>query len=409
VLIHTNALYHGIAEGFEAQDLADLIGSSLDKAQRLIDKTLRWNLISEQSTTAQEQLTADFDTKEKDNTLPSKSAVNRTYGRKATRYRLTPHLADDMIRRSLADYIQELMEAPDPGVIYAEESEQAGAQDAEAIQRISAAAASTVDGLEVTAKAERAAVAKARELLRRAEIDENPFATAELPCSVRGLRTMLIETLLATDPDRVWKHAEMMWIAGTTRHNVGALIAKSTKIMPAAQPTFLPVSFEGRAPLLAMEAACKAQHGAPVAWLDENGEILESFSPKPPKNARGGLINIGKKYIRREPVAASGEASHAPAQPVAEREEKAIQEPTEEAKQKARRAHARGVILPRLRGCLLARGWKHIPGPYGYWERHAAGLTQRAANTFDGMIEALLQDKEWALGQAELAQSEESA
>lgn len=397
-VIHANAVYHGIAEDFTAQLLAELLWWSVDKAQRMIDKTLRWNLIS----TLENELTADFDTKAIDNSLVSKNAVNSKRGRKTTHYCLTPHLADDMITRLLPDVVQEIMQPSDPGTIYAEEAEAAGVDNPAALEAITRATALTNEADEVAAEAERRALRIARQAQRYAEIDETPFAVDQLPSSVREARTMAIEALIASDPDKVWKHSELMWVAGTTRHNVGALIAKSDRIMPAEQPTLIPVMFDGRAPLLAMEAACKAQHGAPVAWIDREGRTIEGFGPKPPPSAVGGLINVGKKYLRRTVAT--------PALTPIDRPEKTAHEPTEEGKQRAARSRMRGVILPRLRGCLLARGWKHIPGAYGYWERlGVGGIPDRRANTFDDMVNALMLDISWAQTQGDPTPAENTA
>ncbi|MEO8391485.1 MAG: bifunctional DNA primase/polymerase [Chloroflexota bacterium] len=380
VVIHRLIVHDNLAADFTAAQLAESAWVSPTTAQKWIDATLRWRLISE--------LTANFQGIEDNPPIPGKNAVNSTRGRKAVHYRLTPALADGMIHKALPDHVQELMEAPDPGVIYGEESEAAGVVDSGALETVSSASAATLDALEVTARAERAASRKAAEIEQRAELDMTPLPADELHCSVRATRTLLIETLWATDPTRVWTHGEYMWVAGTKKGNVSKLIAKSDKIMPAASPTFVSVTFANGNAHAAMQAACRAEHGAPAAWLDGNGEVISGFGRTVPADAAGGLINVGKVYVRRE----SAGSAWTPPEEKAKQEELPMQEPTEEAKLKAKQARARSVILPRLKGCLLAQGWKYIPGPYGYWERG----DQTADNTFEDMVAALLLDYEWA-------------
>lgn len=383
VLTHILTVHDGCAEDFTTDLLAELVWKSPTTVQKWIDKAVTLGLISE--------LTANFPGIEGGNTIPRKNAVNSKRGPKAVHYRLTPHLAEPYIAAHLWEYVHELMQAPDPGVIRASDALAAGVAEAEALEQVSAAIASTEDAAEVSINAERTAVRIARWIERQAERDRTRFATDELPCSVRELRTMLIDALIATDPKRVWKQSELMWIAGTTKSNVSKLIAKSNKFAPAPSPTFVTVSFDGKKPHAAMQAACRAQHGAPAAWIDANGEIISGFSRNVPSGAVGGLINVGKVYVRR--AAASSPA------PTAKQPEKTIHEPTEEAKQKAAQRQARSLILPLMRGCLVARAWRLIPGAYGYWERSKPTNPtefEQVPNTFDGMVEALLRDRDWA-------------
>ena len=62
---------------------------------------------------------------------------------------------------------------------------------------------------------------------------------------------------------------------------------------------------------------------------------------------------------------------------------------------RSRERSARKLMMPPMRGCLEARGWRSFPGPNGFWVRDGEALP----NTWDGMVKALLLDYDWARDQ----------
>lgn len=398
VLIELHALEQGWADDFTVQMLADSMGCSVDTAQRMIARAAQWRAISERSA---EKRTIEL--------TPSirMNSAERQFLRgaaKARRYRLTPQLAELELSRRLPDRVQELMEWGEPDTIRKDEALRAGRseEDSANLEQITRTIAQSVEAFEVSADAERAAVRKARELDWMAESDETAFTPNRLPESLADLRVLLLEALIETDPDANWTHGVLMWVAGVKRNSIGALIKKS-RFAPAASPTFVQVPIEGNNLHSAVKAKCVEKRGAPVAWLDGNGAVIASFSRTIPAGTKGVLLNIGKKYLRREPAP--------PAAAVIEAEEvQALQpEPTPaelaEREQERTEKRARREMLPRLRGCMKARGWKFVPGPFGYWER---GKEQRE-NTWEGMVDALLDEQSWALDQLEQQRYEDDS
>jgi hypothetical protein len=325
---------------------------------------------------------------------------------KARHYHLTPELAEYGMSRELGNYAQELMEWGEPDVIVREEMLNAGRDEQEAadLETITQVVARSEEAFIVSADAERAGAKKAREMERLAESDETPFTPNRLAKSVTDLRVQLVEALISTGPEAIWRHAELMWIAGVKRNSVGALIQKSC-YAPAVTPTFKPVPVEGKKLHAAVKKKCVEERGAPVAWLNGRGEVITSFGRAIPPGAQGVLLNLGKKYIRREqarPVAESDES------PGVVNEEPVPEAPATEAElalqeQKRGEKRAQREMIPRLRGCIRARGWRYIPGPYGYWERGEHTHT----NTWEGMVEALLEDSQWARQEQGRLQAEE--
>jgi|GEM_PF-1897684 hypothetical protein len=377
-LIHLHTMTAGIADDFTAAQLAEIMGCSKDKAQRMINVALEWELVGEG---AAKLKTID--------TPPDSILFNSA----ARHYHLTPKRGYDMVLRELPHRVLAVLEAPEPGRVGKDEAAETGlnAALAEQIEVTTAVIADTDEALEVSARAERRAWELAREIERLAEYDDTPFTPDTLPGSVRELRTMLIEALIATKPDGVWRHYDFVPLVGVKRDSISYLIAKSSKIAPAPNPVFRDFPIEGEDKHKAVRARCREHHGAPVAWLDARGEVISPFSRDVPKNAAGIKLNCGKTYVKRDPATVTAEPVDAPAPdetPVTE------PEPVDEEKQAQRRAQLQ--VLPRLRGCLEARGWRHFPGPYGYWERDDKSYP----NTWEGIVEALLTDYEWAAEQA---------
>lgn len=382
ILIERHARALGTQDGFTTEQIATSAGISADTAQRWIDKCLNWKAISECPS-------AELQGIETNPTIPCKNADGRdSHGRFAsTHYRLTPQGAQDMIAYRLPGYVQELMDRGEADIIRRDETTEAGfdADRAAALELTTRAIAQTVEAFEVSAHDEREAVQKARELQRMAEYDLTPFKPDYDAASVTELRAQLIGALIATAPDEVWQHNKLMWIAGVKKASVSALIKKSA-YMPALMPTFIDVPLNGDDAHRAVRAACAKHRGAPVAWLDAQGDVLDNFGHEVPEGTKAARLNLGKKYILRS--AAPAVVSE-PAPPTREIEaaEPAPPDPVEIIKVRARRG-----MLPRLRGCLRARGWHYVGGAFGYWERG----NQTSATTCEDMIAALLLDYEWA-------------
>lgn len=395
IALHVQAA--GIADDFTVADLAQSASVSNATAQRWLDKALSYMVISERF--------ANFMTIDKADSIVMKNE-KRHGAAVARRYCLTPDEAYPVICKRLADHVQELMEKGDPDVILRDEAVEAGIVEdyAERLEHVTEATAQSIDAFEVSAKHERAALRQANELIRLAEIDTTPFTPDILPCSPAELSAALIAALIATDPERVWRQWELMWVAGVKKGSVAGLIRK-TDLVPAAMPTFINVPIEGKDLHRAVRARMKEYHGAPVAWIDGDGEVICTYSHVVPSSAKAVRLNIGKKYLKR--VEATEIEQPTPETPVqAEKEDQPVSE-VEQAERAQKRARAR--LKPALRGCMEARGWRLMPGAYGYWyrENKESGETREFDNTFDGMVAALLLDYEWAVEQREIRRLQE--
>lgn len=372
VLIQMHTLEAGIGQGFTAGQLGECMGVSKDKAQRLINAALEYELVG---------AAADLQGKGGENYLLFNSA--------ARLYRLTPAHGLATLTAVLPTYCLELMEAPNPAKVLRSVAAETGMDDITAgqVETITSAVSLTIEADEVTAAAERRAVDKADEINHLAETDTTPFTPDVLPVTVRELRTALIETYQATNPRKTWLHSEFMWVAGVRKGSVSALIAKSDKIAPAVAPTFKDFQIQGRVSVGAAGKLARREHGAPVAWIDASGEVVGRFSATPPAGATGIKLNCGKTYVPKQAAPVS-----APTQ-----EETPVTESKPVDRDELARRRARAAVQPHLRGCLAARGWKHYPGPFGCWERDGSEYP----NTWDGIVSALLEDYVWALEQAE--------
>ncbi len=383
IALHMQAA--GIADNFTVADLAQSAGISNGTAQRWLDEARRWGITERFS----ESTTID----QKQDSIVVKNEKRRGAA-VARRYSLDLEESwSAMTSRwnaRLRDHVQELLEYPEPHVIPRDEAVAAGAaeDEAENLELVTEEVAQSRDAAEVSARVERAADRKAKELLHRAAVDTTPFNPDALPASVSDLSAALIEAFILTDPDREWRHAELMWVAGVKRSSVRRLIAK-TSLTPAEFPTFIDVPIEGEDLHRAVRNCSKEHHGAPVAWVDGKGEVICGMSREVPKEAKAVRLNIGKRYLRR-------------AQEVEEKLklppslQTAIEQPTSPPAEvdpvvRARRKARTGQLVA-LRGCMEARGWKYVPGPYSYWQR----AHETAGNTWEEIVEALLLDVEWA-------------
>ncbi len=390
VLIEQHMLDSGRADDFTVADLAASVGCSLDKAQRMIKAAEQYRGVSERSA----ELMRIDQAKEP---IVINSAERQLRGAaKARHYCLTPHLAD-VGGETLRSRVQELMEWGEPDVIRKDEAQDAALaeQDAERLETVTAEIARSKEAGKVTDAVEEAAQRKTDEIKWQAEINETRFTPNVLAGSVAELRVQLLEALIESAPDADWTHSALMWVVGVRRSSVGAVIRKS-KYAPAPNSTFVPVKVGGKDIHRAVSAQCREKRGAPVAWLDAQGEVIQSFTRRVPDGAAGVLLNVGKKYLRRETSpAVAGVGNSTP------QTERDVPEPTpaEAAQQEQERAEKRAQreMLPRMRGCMKARGRKFVPGPFGYWEwLDENGLIRTCANTFEGMKEALLGDYPWA-------------
>ena len=383
VLIDLLARRIGCADGFTASQIAASAGISQDTAQNWINKALEWEAVSRRS----EELKTIG--KDKDIIFNSAERQSLRGAAVARLYCLTPEVAAPHIDHQLPDRVQALMEWGEPAVIRQAEALSIGLDaDASAkLELITDETSRTLDAFEVSANAERAAWQKAREITQWAELDATPFRPDQLPKSVRELRTMLIEALIATKPEKRWTHSELMWVAGVKRGSVSALIQKSN-LVPVSGPAVRDVPLLSGDPHRAVRVLSSRYRGVPIAWLDADGQVICKFSSTVPHNAKGVRLSVGKKYRRRDQVEIlTQQEDLSPAQPeVTEAETMEQAQPTQ-----TRKRAKRGVV-PGLSGCLAARGWKYMPGPYGYWFR--GSLTY--PNTAEGMAEALLLDFESA-------------
>lgn len=387
-LIAGHAFALGVND-FTAAQVAASAGCSVDTAQRWIDKTLRWKAISERSAEIKSNGVNGVDT------LFKNAERQKVRGAAIARhYCLTPELAQPMIDRFLPDYVQELMERGTPDIVRLEEALAAGLDEQEAarLELTTAEVSRTIEADEVIANNERRALQKARDVQRLGDVDDTPFLPDTPACSLSELRAQRIEALIATKPKACWLHSELMWVAGVKRGSVSALI-KKTRYTPADVPTYLDVPVQGSDLRQAVRVACGKHKGAAVAWLDANAEVICGFSGRVPVGAAGVKLNLGKQYIRRaniEPL---------PPEPVNEKpaqENNTEQQDTAAQDAEREQKKMRRFLLPRLRGCVEAQGWRYVPGPYGYWERRVDGVWQTCENTWDGMVNALLGDYEWA-------------
>ena len=392
ILLDLHARTMGSVSAFTAAQIAASAGVSPDTAQRWINAALEWGAVSQRS--AELKTYEDIDPisifKNAERQTPRGAAVARQYC-------LTPDQALPFITSQLPDRVQDLLERGEPGVINQAEARSTGLDESTAalLEMITEEVCHTVDADEVSAKAERAAVQKADQIAQWAELDETPFQPDRLPKRVSELRTMLIDTLIATQLHKRWRHNELKWVAGVKRGSVSALMKKS-KFVPSPKPTFHDVSLRSGNPHRAVRALCSQEGGVPTAWLDDNGKVIGEFSPVIPPNAAGVRLNVGKTYIPRDQAEAVVEREQ-PDPPdwsyVPDTDwDEDIERPQQ--KQTRRRAHR---DMSALRGCMEARGWWFIPGPFGYWTR--GDLVQ--PNSWDGMVKALLMDDVWARKQRE--------
>lgn len=386
------AAYEVAVDDITVGQVADWCGKSQATAQRWVDKCLQWGFLQSRFSSGMTRI-------EVEDSLVRLNEKRQLHGAAVARtYRLTPlqGLAN-LTEAQLADFVQELMDRGEPDTIRRDEALDAGLDEERSarLELVTEETARTVNAFEVSAKIERAARQKARDLMRFAEMDNTPFDPDKVANTLSELRTQLIEALIATRPDEEWLHSELMWVAGVKRNSVSKLIKASTKLVAADCPTYVEVKLDGKDAHRSVQASCREKKGSPVAWLDAKGQVIQSFSWAVPAGAKGALLNVGKKYLRRaelpkqpvevepkEPVETPVEATPAP-------------EPTEDELVQRDQQRARRAMLPRQRGLMEARGWKFIPGPFGYWLRGR----QTAPNTWEGMTEALLLDVEWAEAQ----------
>ena len=386
-LIELHIVRAGLVDSFTVNELATSTHASIDTAQRWIDKAMSWNAISRERS-------ADLKTCKDSslNNICKNAERTRVKGAAvARRYRLTPELAAPKICQMLPDLVQELMQRGDPAAIRHEEGISAGldATTSADLELISEEIATTVDALEVTAEAERAALAKAHELQRAAERDRTPFSPDRLPSSVSELRIMRIEHLIASDPHKAWKHSDFMWQTGVKRGSVSALIKKSR--YKSAKPVFENVPIGDKDHHEAVRSACRKYRGIPVMWLDKDGKEHGQFSAKKPDAAAMVRIYVGKTYVLRE----NPDATAGPATAVSETDtDTPEQEPELSANKAQRRRIGRGMMR-KLWGCAEARGWRMTPGRFGYWQR--GDFVQE--NTLQGLVAALKLDHDWAVAQ----------
>lgn len=322
------------------------------------------------------------------------------------RYILTPDRAMPMIERELWNAVLETLERGIPDTIFKDEAAEAfpkeGTAFAARLQAVTTAAADSSEAEKVRDDDEHLAVRIADEIKRRAQYDETPLTMDIDPSNVRYIRRRAIESLVATNPSEPWlQGAELSQVAGAKRSAVPNLI-KTSRLTPSAKPTLTPVMLSGHNLYAEALVAARRNKGAPTAWIDANKEIIRGFSSSAPSGAAGVLINQGKTYSRHErPERMPKDDSE---------QETALTEPftrEQEAEQEEKRAtkRARSGMILRLRGGMRARGWRYIPGAFGYWERVAQdeqGKVIRrefADNTAEGMAGALVADYEWAVQQ----------
>lgn len=377
-------------QGFSATEYAALAGVTFKTAKKRIDVALARGSVSR----------LDFlqSRGEGEDTTCKKYKRELHGAAVGERYCLTPERALPMIRADLWKAVLETLERGYPDTIFKTEAGEAfpdmGEAFAGALQAVTSAAASSIEADEIMADDERFAMRIADEILRRMEYDETPLTVDIDPANMTDIRRRAIESLVATDPTANWlQGSEMSWVAGSKRSAMPALI-RTSRLTPSASPTFTPVMLPGKHLYHEALVAAKKNRGALASWIDAHGKVIRGFSSSEPPEAAGVLINQGKTYSRHErmePMPAE------PVEPAAAVEPLTPEQEAEEAAQKAQKRARAGMVL-RLRGCMRARGWRFIPGAFGYWERHEKGKPpQYADNTCEGMANALVADYAWAL------------
>jgi DNA primase len=377
---------------FTIADLADATGKSADAAEEWVAGAIGWGAVSE--------LSEDFSIRVGAEDQVLKNAVNspKPRGPAPKRYVLTPERAMPLFAKYLVRGVERLAERPTPGTVEADELRTADPQiDAKTLELVTSEITRSIAADEVVAENERRDEEKARELLNLAELDETPFQPEELPCSVGELRVALWETLHATDPTRAnWKHSEIMWVIGLKQKSVAGTIKKSS-LTPAALPTFEVVMLKDiPRKNLYQEArkACRKHGGAGVSWVDRFREPISKLSPYPPEAAAGVQMNCGKRYFRRADVEQMPADSQTP--DPQKKQTPGTPEEVQARREKHARDKNRAALLLKMRGCLVARGYERIIGPYPYWQRRVNGQWYTYADDWQGVSEALLQEREWA-------------
>lgn len=365
----------GQEANFTVGGVAEHLGVSVTTVQRWIDTARKAGLVG---------FSTNLQGMGRGKEIPRKN-VEKSYGRPATAYRLTPALGDQTISDEALAYELWRQDAPHAGRILSENAIAAGL-DIDTATAIDAATSMVADTKSAARLAEhniRRAEDRVLEIERLAAFDETPFTPDSLPTSATELRVMLLEKVIAAKPGKTWLQADLAKLIGVKKSSVSKLIAKSTKIVVSAEPVLkdFPLSKTGADAHKEVEKLCRENGGAAVSWGDEKHNVICGMSAHVPKTARSVKLNLGKTYaLRAEPVEKS-----APVEPV---KETPIEEPTSEQIEARVHRKARAAILPRLKGYLLCRGWRYVSGPYGFWMRGG----ETADNTFDALVGAVLSD-----------------